>query len=951
MAIGNRKFASNDESALVTGLPRLANTNNDLLTVNFSAIREGYGIQSSISDDANGGYRGYFYLDGVTRVDYLSIERFNVTGTAYADDIRVGNGNDVVNAGAGNDIVYAGYGKDTLDGGAGIDGINKSFLTSTTAVSVNLTTNTITATQGSIKNFEYFSNVIGSSKADVFVSSQFRGNDTVSGGDGNDRAEFKIGYDSFAGGAGNDTLKADFSWMTGNDRVTTAFGVDSQGGFSGYFYLNGGNRASFGTTENFEVIGTRNNDEITTGSGNDILSGGAGNDQIVSGSGTDVLDGGDGIDGVGRDFTTAAAAITIDLAAGTLTGAPGSMVNFEYFLGVTGSAFADTFTTTSLIANDVINGANGDDTASFSGGYDRFTGGLGTDRAIFDFSANTNNNGITGSLSVDSNGGYSGYYYVGANTYRLDFSSIENFTITGTTFDDRITTGDGDDTVRAGAGYDIVNAGGGANTLDGGAGIDGLGLNYINNTATIRIDLGASTIVGIGGSIKNFEYFTSVTTGAGNDALVTTTGIYDDTVITGGGNDTFTTYAGHDRYTAGVGRDKLVMDFSGQDFGGGITYSQTADTDGGYKGYFYINNSAYIEYSSVEQFNLTGTAYADTLVGKEFDDVLNGGAGDDLLIAGSGNDVVDGGAGLDGLGKDMSAIRTAITANLNTSTLTLAGSSFTNIEYFADIRGGSANDTFVTTKDYASDVVTGNAGNDTASFFAGYRDQFDAGSGNADKLIVDYSALDTDSGMGSNSSIDNDNGGNRGAFYVDGNQVSYTGVEILDITGTKNNDSLVGGSGADTLNGGDGRDSLYGNAGNDKLFGGDAGDRLEGGDGNDQLTGGSGSDVLVGGAGRDTFIFANGDSTAGLSYVDQITDFATGVDIIDLTRIDADTGTAGNQAFTFIGNAAFSNVAGQLRTAIFSGIDYVQGDMDGNGTADFTIRVDGDIPIVTDFKL
>jgi hypothetical protein len=29
-------------------------------------------------------------------------------------------------------------------------------------------------------------------------------------------------------------------------------------------------------------------------------------------------------------------------------------------------------------------------------------------------------------------------------------------------------------------------------------------------------------------------------------------------------------------------------------------------------------------------------------------------------------------------------------------------------------------------------------------------------------------------------------------------------------------------------------------------------------------------------------------------------------DLIDLSRIDADSGTAGDQAFAFIGNAAFS---------------------------------------------
>jgi serralysin len=46
---------------------------------------------------------------------------------------------------------------------------------------------------------------------------------------------------------------------------------------------------------------------------------------------------------------------------------------------------------------------------------------------------------------------------------------------------------------------------------------------------------------------------------------------------------------------------------------------------------------------------------------------------------------------------------------------------------------------------------------------------------------------------------------------------------------------------------------------------------------------------------------------------------------------------AGNQAFNFIGATAFSNVAGQLRYDAGA----LQGDIDGNGAADFTITLTG----------
>ncbi len=66
-----------------------------------------------------------------------------------------------------------------------------------------------------------------------------------------------------------------------------------------------------------------------------------------------------------------------------------------------------------------------------------------------------------------------------------------------------------------------------------------------------------------------------------------------------------------------------------------------------------------------------------------------------------------------------------------------------------------------------------------------------------------------------------------------------------------------------------------------------------------------------------------------------ITDFRTG-DKIDLRAIDADTdGTAGDQAFRYIGSAAFSGVDGQLRYA--NGI--LSGDLNGDKVADFQIAL------------
>ena len=947
------KFKINDEreSGVVVAPGSLANTNNDLLTVDFSYFAEGYGISTSFSNDSNGGWRGYYYIDANNRADFVSIERFNITGTDYADTIQVGNNDDVVRAGGGNDLVIAGAGRDTLDGGAGIDGLNKNFSTMTTGVTVNLATNSITNSQGSIRNFEYFSDVIGSTRADVFISSTLRGNDTVNAGDGNDRGEFMRGYDRFTGGAGNDSVKIDFSYYTGPDRITTSLTAESsETGYRGYYYVNGGTRLDFATTENFEVVGTLNNDIVYSGNGNDILSGGAGDDDLRSGSGIDQLDGGTGIDGLGRDFSTLTADVSVNLITSTITGIDGSIANFEFFSDIFGGFGNDTFVTTAFLANDFVTGGGGNDTATFYAGYDRFTAGLGTDRLIADYSQAYYNTGITTYFELDASGGYRGYY-IATNNARVDFSGVEAVTVTGTVFDDSITAGDGDDVISSGDGWDIVRSGGGSDVLDGGAGIDGLGRNFLNSTANITINLDTDFVRNIGGSIANFEYFSNMVTGAGNDTLQSIVGLWNDNVSTGGGNDTFLSFGGDDDFTAGLGTDRLVMDYSTIMQGTGVySVSLTADTDGGYRGYFYISGSARVDFTSVEAFTLTGTIYNDNLQGREGDDILSGGDGNDVLTAGSGNDTIDGGAGIDGFAKDMSAQTRAITVDLTTSTLSLAGSSIANVEYMLDVRGGTGNDTFRTLTESYDDTMFGNGGNDTAFVFGGY-DRFTAGSGNGDQLVVDYSALDLENGISTSMQVDDDNGGFRGYYYVDGgNRIDFSGLESARVTGTKNNDSIYGTGGNDVLNGGDGRDTLDGGAGNDKLNGGDAADTIVGGAGRDTITGGAGGDVMTGGDQADIFIFAQGDTNRLTPYADRITDFTTGSDKIDLSRIDANAGAAGNQAFTFIGEGAFTG-AGQLRVASIGGVMYVQGNTDADLGVDFLIRVDSTVPVEGDFRL
>jgi Ca2+-binding RTX toxin-like protein len=128
-------------------------------------------------------------------------------------------------------------------------------------------------------------------------------------------------------------------------------------------------------------------------------------------------------------------------------------------------------------------------------------------------------------------------------------------------------------------------------------------------------------------------------------------------------------------------------------------------------------------------------------------------------------------------------------------------------------------------------------------------------------------------------------------------------------------------------------------AGNDTLNGGAGADTLIGGAGNDTLIGGSGADILTGGLDADRFVFsALGDSAPGTP--DLVTDFVPGIDIIDLSAIDANTSLNGDQAFAFGGQNA--NVVARSVTWFENGGNtIIQADVNGNTTADFMITLTG----------
>ena len=428
--------------------------------------------------------------------------------------------------------------------------------------------------------------------------------------------------------------------------------------------------------------------------------------------------------------------------------------------------------------------------------------------------------------------------------------------------------------------------------------------------------------------------------------------------------------------------------------GGGGWMSYTTGATPVYAG-FTVANGVVIE-------NATSGSGNDTLVGNSARNILDGGAGndtfvlteggDDRAIGGSGNDVfafrgamtsadeVDGGEGNDQI---------SIQGDYATAPLTL-GSKVVNVESLAlnpgnDTRRGDPGTNF-----YDYNIITSNenvaAGVqfrvDGARLRAGEDFTFD-GSAETDGSFRVTGGLGVDRFTGGNGSdvfyfgpgvtgagtfgasdvVDGGAGAARDQLALRGDYaLTFGAAQLVSIESLllqsgrdvpQNTDfdyaitmidaNLVGGRmTVDTaqlratesvnFNGGAEDDGSF------RIFGGAGGDTFAGSQLGDSIEGQGGADTLIGNGGNDSFVYRNAaHSTA--SAQDRILDFTLG-DLIDVGGIDAQPG-GGNDAFSFIGSNAFTNQAGQLRVeqTQTAGTWLVQGDVDGNGSADLQLLV------------
>jgi hypothetical protein len=216
-----------------------------------------------------------------------------------------------------------------------------------------------------------------------------------------------------------------------------------------------------------------------------------------------------------------------------------------------------------------------------------------------------------------------------------------------------------------------------------------------------------------------------------------------------------------------------------------------------------------------------------------------------------------------------------------------------------------------------ADVIYGDAGADRI-FGDGGNDLINAGAGDdavfggaGDDLIV------AEVGDGSDVYFGDDSDGG-------------TGVDTLDMSAVSANVTVNLGSGP--LSNGTASSSQ---TGSDTIWGIE---NVNTGSGNDTITASNAVNVMNGGAGNDTFKFTSTTAANG----DTIVTFEPG-DRIDLTGIDANIGTAGDQSFTLVSGAP--TAAGQLGVTFETRADgdftVVQGNIDGNADAEFTIEIAG----------
>lgn len=897
-----------------------------------------------------------------------------INGTAGPDTLDGTEDGDVINGFAGDDTLRGNGGNDRLIAGTGFDIL-----------------------------------LGGNGDDELYFGADFTTADYAGGGEGTDRLMLQGAYAAVQiFGAGQLFNLERLELLAGND---TRFG-DLAGNFYSYNFRTDDANVAAGQTLTVDMSALRSEEHVIFGGrsetdgkfailggfGDDTVAGGAGNDSFTFGAGRWGKD--DSVDGwSGTDL------LSIQLAAGNsaLAFAPNQMVGIET-LELRGTNSGGQHTITMSDGNVAAGRTLAVNAAGFAAG----------ERLVFNGAAETDGNlSVTGGLGQDvlfagrgqdtlNGGGGNDAIYFGAS-----FGA-----------GDHAVGGGGTDILYLQGNYaaPLIIEPGMTNGLFGLTLLSGsddrfntaTGASYSYNlrlsdgnaipTDTFRVDfsgLGSEEHV-IFGARDEPDNNIWIFAGYGDDTIAG--GGRDDTISFAvgrwGNDDSVDGWTGFDTLNLAVGAGANTFNFSGNQL---FNIEKILLSNAGGAGTVNIKlsdgNVAAGQTLRLEASHSNGLASDDQLYfdgSAELDGNLNllGGAGNDVLIAGHGQDTLDGGGGSNvlyfadryGVGDTFSrgalylqGDYAGLHLNISFGSVVLMSGTDTRYGdlagnlYDYDIIGPSLGRLLQVTIDgrslTAGESFTFHGTNDradsTAIIYGGFgRDTFVGAAGGSDFRfdLSRWGSLDTvDGGASALGILTFQLGAGPDAVTLGTNQVFNIGTLKL----------LSGGTGSHTVNMSDGNVS-FGNtmwidaqllkAAEQLLFVGNETDgsyRVSGGAGNDWISAGANADLLRGNDGNDTFVYSNLSRSTPAAR-DQIEDFTAG-DLIDLAALDANQAAGGDQAFGFIGSAAFSNTAGELRASHATGATwFVQGDTDGNGAADFELLVtlaDASLITSSDFVL
>jgi Ca2+-binding RTX toxin-like protein len=545
----------------------------------------------------------------------------NLRGDAGADHLAGEGGADHLEGQAGRDTLSGGAGADLLDGGDGIDLADYSSAPAGLTADLLLPANNTGEAVGD--SYVGIEGIRGSAFADRLF-----GDNSGSGTEGGNWLEGGMGADLLSGRGGYDF--ASYESASTGVKASLADPSVNTGAASGDSYV---------SIEG--LVGSDFHDHLIGNSADNILI-----DFVTYADGSleDTFEGGDGFDLVSYKYSVRPA-LSVDLSRDF--DRPYSFGDiFISIEGVIGTDYNDTLIGTA--GADLLRGEGGDDNLVGRGGADILIGGDGNDRYEV---------GETGfTIQERPGGGIDEIVLIFLQDVSLtDYTHIENLTYAGPG-GGRI-SGDGRSNVLKGAilGDDVLDGGGGADTMMGRGGNDTYHVDSFYDVIIEDADASIDTVIThlsyrLGDNVENL-----ILTGSGNlnatgnggkNEIMGTNGA---NVIDGGdGIDRMIGLGGDDTYYVTNNYDVVV-----EAFGGGMDTVRTAwgwaPLADNVENLVYTGTASVMGIGNAVDNKMWGGAADDQLSGHAGNDTLYGGAGADWLIGSDGDDVLDGGTSGDTL--------------------------------------------------------------------------------------------------------------------------------------------------------------------------------------------------------------------------------------------------------------------------------------------------------------